>query len=81
MKPMLTVKQAAELTGLSQHELKRGIRIVRHVVMYIGNGQIIGANGGDQSTNSPARARMRNAMVKVQPIDYGPPVYFGRTVS
>ena len=58
-----------------------GGSVVKHVVMYIGNGMIIGANGGNQGTTSPAKARMRNAMVKIQPIDYGPPVYFGRTVS
>lgn len=43
---------------------------VNHVVLYIGDGLIIGANGGYSSTNTPAKAKAANAMVKIQSIDY-----------
>lgn len=52
---------------------------VTHVVMYIGNGQIIGANGGGKTTTTKVIARDKGAMVKIQNIDYrGSPAYYGR---
>lgn len=51
---------------------------VKHVVMYIGNGEIIGANGGDSTTTSIGKARNKKAQVKIQSIDYGQPAYYGR---
>jgi len=51
---------------------------VAHVVMYIGNGQIIGANGGGQSTKTAKIAQNQGAKVKIQPVNYGPPAFYGR---
>jgi hypothetical protein len=53
-----------------------GSGVVQHVVMYIGNGQIIGANGGDSKTTSQAIARSKGAKVKIA--NMGNPVYYGR---
>lgn len=55
-----------------------GTTVVRHVVMYIGNGQIIGANGGGPNTTTEGIARRQGAKVKIQNIDYGPVAYCGR---
>ncbi len=70
--------QAAWATPISRSELKPGDLVfyknssgkVNHVVMYIGDGLIIGANGGYSNTNTPAKAKAANAMVKIQNIDY-----------
>lgn len=55
-----------------------GGAVVQHVVMYIGNEQIIGANGGGSSTTTEAKAQKQNAKVKIQKLDYGKPAYYGR---
>ena len=65
-------------TPISRSELQPGDLVfyknssgkVNHVVMYIGDGLIIGANGGYSNTNTPAKAKAANAMVKIQHIDY-----------
>lgn len=65
-------------TPISRSELQPGDLVfyknssgkVNHVVMYIGDGLIIGANGGYSNTNTPAKAKAANAMVKIQNIDY-----------
>lgn len=70
--------QQAWATPISRSELKPGDLVfyknssgrVNHVVMYIGDGLIIGANGGYSNTNTPAKAKAANAMVKIQSIDY-----------
>lgn len=70
--------QQAWATPISRSELQPGDLVfyknssgkVNHVVMYIGDGLIIGANGGYSSTNTPAKAKAENAMVKIQSIDY-----------
>jgi cell wall-associated NlpC family hydrolase len=45
-----------------------------HVMMYLGilNGVelVIGASGGDHTTDSEAAAKKRNAMVKIKPLHY-----------
>lgn len=73
-------------TNISRGELQKGDLVfytwggsrVCHVVMYIGNGQIIGANGGGPNTTTKGVAKNQNAFVKIQPIDYGKPAYYGR---
>lgn len=70
--------QQAWATPISRSELQPGDLVfyknasgkVNHVVMYIGDGLIIGANGGYSDTNTPAKAKAANAMVKIQSIDY-----------
>lgn len=70
--------QAAWATPISRSELQPGDLVfyknssgrVNHVVMYIGDGLIIGANGGYSNTNTPSKAKAANAMVKIQSIDY-----------
>lgn len=70
--------QQAWATPISRSELQPGDLVfyknssgrVNHVVMYIGDGLIIGANGGYSNTNTPAKAKAANAMVKIQSIDY-----------
>lgn len=70
--------QASWATPISRSELQPGDLVfyknssgkVNHVVMYIGDGLIIGANGGYSNTNTPAKAKTANAMVKIQSIDY-----------
>lgn len=66
-------------TKISRSELKPGDLIfykskstgaINHVVMYLGDNMVIGANGGSSSTNTPSRAKNSNAMVKIQSIDY-----------
>lgn len=65
-------------TKISRDELQPGDLVfyknssgtVNHVVIYIGDGLIIGANGGYSSTNTPAAAQKANAKVKIQSIDY-----------
>lgn len=51
---------------------------VKHVVMYIGNSQIIGANGGGSNTTTIGIAKSKKAMVKPDRINYRPPAFFGR---
>ncbi len=43
---------------------------VVHVTMYLGDGMIIGANGGTSSTTTASKARSSGACVKIQSIDY-----------
>lgn len=70
--------QQAWATPISRSELQPGDLVfyknasgkVNHVVLYIGDGLIIGANGGYSNTNTPAKAKAANAMVKIQSIDY-----------
>jgi len=70
--------QHAWATPISRNELQPGDLVfyknssgkVNHVVMYIGDGLIIGANGGYSSTTTPSAAKKANAMVKIQSIDY-----------
>lgn len=70
--------QQAWATPISRSELQPGDLVfyknasgkVNHVVMYIGDGLIIGANGGYSNTNTPEKAKAANAMVKIQSIDY-----------
>jgi hypothetical protein len=52
---------------------------VCHVALYIGNGKIIHAGGGDSSVTSIVRARQRNAKVKISALHYRKgTMYFGR---
>ena len=70
--------QHAWATPISRSELQPGDLVfyknssgkVNHVVIYIGDGLVIGANGGYRNTNTPAKAKAANAMVKIQSIDY-----------
>lgn len=41
-----------------------------HVMMYAGNGQVIGASGGGRSTLTTDIAKKQGAEVKVLPVDY-----------
>lgn len=43
---------------------------VDHVMVYLGDGKVIGASGGGSSTTTVAEAQAKNAAVKVLPIDY-----------
>ncbi len=76
---MVSADQANYVTKIKRSELKPGDLVfykskssgkVVHVAIYIGNGQIIGANGGDSSVTSIAIAKKKNAKVKIQSIDY-----------
>ena len=48
---------------------KNGSGRVVHVTMYIGNGQIIGANGGDSWVDTESEAKSCNAKVKIVSLD------------
>ncbi len=53
--------------------------VIQHVVMYIGNNQTIGSNGGDSTTTNTDRAKQQKAFVKIQSLDsMGPPTFYGR---
>ncbi len=76
---MVSADQANYVTKISRNELKPGDLVfykskssdkVVHVAIYIGNDQIIGANGGDSSVTSIETAKKKNAKVKIQSIDY-----------
>ena len=76
---MVSADQANYVTKISRSELKPGDLVfykskssgkVVHVAIYIGNGEIIGANGGDSSVTSIEIAKKKNAKVKIQSIDY-----------
>lgn len=76
---MVSADQANYVTKISRSELKPGDLIfykskssgkVVHVAIYIGNDQVIGANGGDSSVTTIATAKKKNAKVKIQSIDY-----------
>lgn len=76
---MVSADQANFVTRIKRSELKPGDLVfykskssgkVVHVAIYIGNGQIIGANGGDSSVTSVSIAKKKNAKVKIQSIDY-----------
>lgn len=43
---------------------------ITHVMLYVGNGQVLGATGGDRRTKTPADARGRGAMVAAKPVGY-----------
>lgn len=76
---LVSADQANFVTRIKRSELKPGDLVfykskssgkVVHVAIYIGNGQIIGANGGDSSVTTVAIAKKKNAKVKIQSIDY-----------
>jgi cell wall-associated NlpC family hydrolase len=76
---MVSADQANYVKKIARSELKPGDLVfykskssgkVVHVAIFIGNGQIIGANGGDSSVNSIEAAKKKNAKVKIQSIDY-----------
>ncbi|WP_312371926.1 C40 family peptidase [Lachnoclostridium sp.] len=76
---MVSADQANYVKKIARSELKPGDLVffkskssgnVVHVAIYIGDGQIIGANGGDSSVNSIETAKKKNAKVKIQSIDY-----------
>ena len=73
---------------ISENQLQRGDLVfytnsngrVNHVGIYIGDGKVISASGGDSSTTTIGRARQRNAKVKVHHIHYRPgPFYYGKS--
>lgn len=43
---------------------------ISHVMVYMGDGKVIGASGGGPSTKTAADAKAKNAMVKVLPVNY-----------
>lgn len=43
---------------------------VNHVMVYVGDGKVIGASGGGPGTNTVAEARAKGAEVKVLPVNY-----------
>lgn len=69
--------QCRYCTPISKDELQPGDLVfyydsggtVRHVTMYIGNGQIIGAQGGDSWVNTESEAESINAKVKIVSLD------------
>lgn len=69
--------QCRYCTPISQSELQPGDLVfyynsggtVEHVTMYIGNGQIIGCQGGGSSTTTQAAAEAANAKVKIVSLD------------
>lgn len=76
---MTSANQAAWATPITRSQLQPGDLVfykssstgaVVHVALYIGNDQVIGANGGDSSVTSSSIAASKNAMVKIQSIDY-----------
>lgn len=76
---MTSANQAAWATPITRSQLQPGDLVfykssstgaVVHVAIYIGNGQVIGANGGDSSVTTSSIAKSKNAMVKIQSIDY-----------
>lgn len=81
---MVSWEQKNWAIPISRKELKPGdlcfytygANRVQHVVMYIGNSQMIGANGGNGNTKTIQTARRKNAKVKIANI--GNPSYCGR---
>lgn len=76
---MVSADQANFVKRISRSELKPGDLVfykskssgkVVHVAIYIGDGKIIGANGGDSSVTTIEIAKKKNAKVKIQSIDY-----------
>ena len=75
---LVSADQANYVKKISRSELQPGDLIfykskssgkVVHVTIYLGNNQIIGANGGDSSVTSLAIAKEKNAKVKIQSLD------------
>lgn len=75
---MVSADQANYATKISKSDLKPGDLVfyqskstgkVVHVTIYIGDGKVIGANGGDSSVNSVSAAKAKNAMVKIADLD------------
>ena len=55
---------------------------VSHVMMYAGDGQVVGATGGGPKTKTPDDARAIGAYVKVRPVDYRKDIVgYGRSPS
>ena len=53
---------------------------VGHVGIYIGDGKVISASGGDSTTTTIGRARQRNAKIKVHRMHYrSGPYYYGKS--
>lgn len=51
---------------------------VGHVGIYLGDNKVISASGGDSSTTTQAKARQRNAKVKIHELTYrSGPYYYG----
>lgn len=72
---------------ITREQLKKGDLVfytnsrgrVGHVGIYIGNNKVISASGGDSSTNTKAKARQRNAKIKIHALNYRRgPYYYGR---
>lgn len=75
---MVSADQANFVTRINRSELQPGDLIfykskssgkVVHVTIYIGDGQVIGANSGDSSVTTIDIAKKKNAKVKIQSID------------
>ena len=55
---------------------------VSHVMLYVGDGQVVGATGGGPKTKTPDDARAIGAYVKVRPVDYRKDIVgYGRSPS
>lgn len=76
---MVSADQANYVTRISRSELQPGDLVfykskssgkVVHVAIYIGNDQVIGANGGDSSVTTIDIAKKKDAKVKIQFLDY-----------
>ena len=85
---MTSANQHQWAIPISENQLQRGDLVfytnsngrVNHVGIYIGDGKVISASGGDSSTTTIGRARQRNAKVKVHHIHYRPgPFYYGKS--
>jgi len=58
---------------------------ITHVMMYIGEqnsiGMVVGASGGDSTTTTEAKAKLRNAMVKIKPVRYRSDLMFAVNID
>ncbi len=72
-----SANQATWATAITKSELQPGDLVfyknakgvVEHVTLYIGNNQIIGANGGNSSTDTIEEAKAKDAKVKIASLD------------